>query len=342
MISRRNNDKTLNFRYYQTNPNGLCGAIALYQLRLRDKKEGYVEDRCFSPRALNLNDVQTRDDFMNFLEEIESLAEISDHKCKTSVTAMKEWLINGHCAGDKNPPSLEKELWWDSPWYPNFAKICSFTMFHDVDNKDLRLDSKQYLSAFVSSESQSMAIFNYDQVRRIVQRPNYFQYESGHFFLMETPKASLECHRLDEALQNLSELIVNCFTLDPSLSTPIHTVTSSIHTLPNSDPSHPNAYPCSLIEKQNLGTLLSTDNKVATIMESESNLDAVGPVKSHRSQQHKRQPNKAVFHDDLEVSDTDIATGETTKATRRVRCQNTNKISSNATARIKTNISKSK
>ena len=29
------------------------------------------------------------------------------------------------------------------------------------------------------------------------------------FFLMETPKASLECHRLDEALQNLSELILN-------------------------------------------------------------------------------------------------------------------------------------
>ena len=85
---------------------------------------------------LSLNDAQTRDGFKNFLEVIESLAEISGHKCKTSVTAMKEWLINGHCAGDENPPSSAKELWWDSPWYLNLANIYSFTMFHGVDNKD--------------------------------------------------------------------------------------------------------------------------------------------------------------------------------------------------------------
>lgn len=58
--------KTINFRYNQVNP---TFAIALYRLRLRDKAAGYIAKR-----------YQRRVNSINFLEEIQSLAEISNQK----------------------------------------------------------------------------------------------------------------------------------------------------------------------------------------------------------------------------------------------------------------------
>ena len=178
LLSRKDTPETTSFRFHQTNPNGLCGAIALYQLRTRDQQSFVNTGHKFTTTAIDFNNPSSRDDFVKFLDEItlliSSKSQMED--CQRSLTEMKSWLSKTHGAGVQNPVSFPKSLWWDSSWYLSFQTTCSFIMFHGENDCDLNLSSREYLTALLSSESSSMSLFTFQQFKRMVKKPNYFQW----------------------------------------------------------------------------------------------------------------------------------------------------------------------
>ena len=220
LLSRKYNQNSLNSRFNQTNPNGLCGAIALQQLRLRDQQSYVQNGDDFNVAAIDFNNRQDRNEFIGFLDEILSfvspLTSVDD--CKHTIAEMKSWIINTHGQGIKHPPSFPKSLWWDSCWYNKFSSFCSFTMFHSEAYGGLKVPSNEYATAIVSSEMPStLSVLNFEQILKIAKRPNYFQYQGGHYFLMESPSPSAEVKRLEEALLDMSSSILDLFTQNPAL-----------------------------------------------------------------------------------------------------------------------------
>ena len=63
LISRKNEKETYERRYYETNPNGLCGGISLFQLDQRHR-HGYSATSSFRNKALDFNDSDSRNEFI--------------------------------------------------------------------------------------------------------------------------------------------------------------------------------------------------------------------------------------------------------------------------------------
>ena len=69
LISRKNEKETHDSRYYDTNPNGLCGGISLFQLGKRHHHRYSSSKSMFKNTALDFHDSSCRDDFINFLQK---------------------------------------------------------------------------------------------------------------------------------------------------------------------------------------------------------------------------------------------------------------------------------
>ena len=74
LIARRIEEETHKTRYYDTNPNGLCGGISLFQLEKRHL-HGYSTTSTFVNKALDFHDPNTRDEFTTFLNKIKPTQE---------------------------------------------------------------------------------------------------------------------------------------------------------------------------------------------------------------------------------------------------------------------------
>ena len=88
LISRKNEKETYERRFYETNPNGLCGGISLFQLDQRHR-HGYSAKSSFKNKALDFQEPDSRNVFIKFLENIQPIQSSSERK--KFLAAFEQW-----------------------------------------------------------------------------------------------------------------------------------------------------------------------------------------------------------------------------------------------------------
>ena len=165
LISRKNEKETYERRFYdETNPNGLCGGISLFQLDQRHR-HGYSATSSFRNKALDFHDSDSRNEFIKFLENIQQIQSSSEsEEILSSVRAMIDW-TQQKCftsrigrSSNKSPMIFPLEKWWHSLWYTEIHDVIPLTLLNnenDRSNIDLsRLLDSLFIHGYCCSRSQ--------------------------------------------------------------------------------------------------------------------------------------------------------------------------------------------
>ena len=216
-------------RYYETNPNGLCGGISLFQLTERHK-HGYSANSKYKNEALDFHNANTRDNFINFLKNITPLPTSTEKdKISRSVLAMIDWaqqkfFTAGCNAGksSKREKSFPLKEWWHTYWYTEIQNMVPMTLFEDTKYP---VKEPGYLTVTLSSVPDAVKgfKFTFSQVQDIARQPNYCRHDKHQsHYLLELPVAAHEeIKRMNQALVDLSKniltYILNNFSPDSDL-----------------------------------------------------------------------------------------------------------------------------
>ena len=214
LISRKKESESYNRRYRETNPNGLCGGIALYQLKKRHN-HGYFSNSGFKNNALDFHDANTRKDFITFLRTIKPTQSSSNENVKilNSVQAMIDWTEQKYFTSPstrsigKSPTTFPLEQWWSTFWFSDIHTDFPFTLFLDAKNSSI--ESEYLVASLFSIPEVEGSRITYSQAKLVVGQPNYFQFDSSHFFLLQSAQASMETKRLTQSLVDLSRNILS-------------------------------------------------------------------------------------------------------------------------------------
>jgi hypothetical protein len=90
----------------------------------------------------------------------------------------------------------------------------AYTIFQPTQNIPTLNLQGSYSLAFQTSESRHSFRFNYRDLQRIANKPEYFELESNHYYLLDTPLPTEESRRIDQATFDLA-LIVHRKTHKP-------------------------------------------------------------------------------------------------------------------------------
>ena len=142
LISRKNEKETYERRFYdETNPNGLCGGISLFQLDQRHR-HGYSATSSFRNKALDFHDSDSRNEFIKFLENIQPIQSSSEsEEILSSVRAMIDW-TQQKCftsrigrSSNKSPMIFPLEKWWHSLWYTEIHDVIPLTLLNNENDR---------------------------------------------------------------------------------------------------------------------------------------------------------------------------------------------------------------
>ena len=217
MISRKEEVETYDRRYYETNANGLCGAINLYQLTERHK-HGYSSTSKYKNKALDFHNANTRDDFINFLRNITPFpTSLEKDNISRSVQAMIDWTQQkSFTAGRNNTGQSSNKVrsfpvkeWWHTYWYTEIQNMVPMTLFEETEYP---VKEPGYLTATLSSVPNAVKgfKFTFPQVQDIAREPNYCRHDRNQsHYLLELPVAAHEeIKRMNQALVDLSKSIL--------------------------------------------------------------------------------------------------------------------------------------
>ncbi len=210
-LARKDEKETYQTRYYETNPNGLCGGINLFQLDKRHK-HGYTSAG-FKNEALNFHNANTREDLINFLRKIKPVSSSKEKdNIASSIQAMIEWtqqkfFTDCSSTTKKSPRNFPLKKWWHNYWYLMIQDVVPLTLFQNTEQAHIPTG---YLMATMSSVPNSEGFrFTFPQILEIANLPNYCRYDSNHFFLEPPVLAKEESKRMNQALVDLSKNILN-------------------------------------------------------------------------------------------------------------------------------------
>ena len=281
--------------------------IALYHLRIREQQNSFIATgHKFTTRAINFHNQNSRDDFIKFLDVIihPISSKPATEDCRKSLAEMKSWLNKTHGSGELNPAIFPKLLWWDSTWYLNLLTTYSFAMFHGEDHRDLNLSSKECVTALLSSQSSSISLFTFTQLKRMVKSVNYFQHQCDHFFLMESPSPASELNRLEESIINRASKILDLYILHQDLFAN----------------QKPHSTICIDLSKAETQTNSNLDEVVSDELSGKSFPDNFkSRTENTQTLNHKRSrtQNKSIYCNDFQTDNTSGKAALTTKQQKR-------------------------
>ena len=210
-LARKDEQETYHTRYHETNPNGLCGGINLFQLNKRHK-HGYTSSN-FKNEALDFHNANTREEFINFLSTVKPISSAKEkEEIESSIQAMIDWTRQRcftYCSSTtkKSPRIFPVNKWWNSWWYLMIQDKVPLTLFQDTKHPHIPTG---YLMATMSSVPNCEGFrFTFPQILEIANQPNYCRYNSNHFFLESPVLAKEEVKRMNQALVDLSKSILN-------------------------------------------------------------------------------------------------------------------------------------
>ena len=225
MISRKEEVETYDRRYNETNANGLCGAINLFQLTERHK-HGYSATSKYKNEALDFYNANTRDDFVSFLKTITPFPTSTEkEKILRSVQAMIDWAQQKSFTAGRKSSKKERsfpfEEWWHTYWYTEIQNMVPMTLF---ENTNYPAKEPGFLTVTLSSAPDAVKgfKFTFPQVQDIARQPNYCRHDKNQsHYLLELPVAAhAETKRMNQALVDLSKnilaYILNNFSPDAS------------------------------------------------------------------------------------------------------------------------------
>ena len=118
-------------RFYETNPNGCCGVVALYQCRKRDHIDPTSPLRNLV-RPLSFHDTSERESFLQYIDHLISTS--TSPEATSCLSNMRGWILSNFRPGMDRAinPQMDSPGWWKAEWLPFVDLDTRFTYFCDV------------------------------------------------------------------------------------------------------------------------------------------------------------------------------------------------------------------
>jgi hypothetical protein len=158
----------------------------------------------------------------------------TDPECSAAINKVSAWVSSTYA---KPKPKSNWQFygdtssWWNASWFNSINMKSAYTIFQPTQNIPTLNLQGSYSLAFQTSESRHSFRFNYRDLQRIANKPEYFELESNHYYLLDTPLPTEESRRIDQATFDLASQLFEFFTRHPAstnnLSNTLPTVTIS-------------------------------------------------------------------------------------------------------------------